>query len=353
MRKSAHTVESALRPGSAQAILRPQAGSQDKDDVGDYPIVSMLMAVHNTGRFLRQAIESALSETYPNFELLVFDDVSTDESPAIIAQYARDPRVRVFRTGKKAATVAEIDRFLVAQSRGEYFISTDSDDVFLPHRVQRLVAAALASPSASCVFGKCRKISEDGIQTPEFQGEPVSPFTLLLRNPVGNSAALVSRRHYALTSGYNNRRTWAEDYELRLKLFEQGPLIFVDEVTFLHRNHPNSMTRTRCSVAEEVQIKQAAAERNEGIVSRLVARKNDPIGHRESVAVQYVAAYLAKYRRRPHTAYRLLRLLKAQPLPARLALQIFFYQMTRSHRKRSCRILATYVRNARPGPRAC
>ncbi len=320
--------------------------------MANYPLVSMLMAVHNTGRFLRQAIESALSETYPNFELLIFDDASTDESPAIIAEYAaRDPRIRLFRGDGKAATFGEILRFLVAQSRGEYFIITDSDDVFLPHRIQHLIETALAKPTASCVFGKQQEMSEDGAQTPRFQGEPVSPFDLFLRNAVGHSAALVSRRHYDLTDGYNDHRAWAEDYELRLKLFEQGPLVFIDEIALLHRNHPTSMTRTRYSLAEEVQIKREEAERNKNVVRRLVARKNDPIGHREFVAIQYVAAYLAKYQRCPYTAYRLLRLLKAHPLPTRQTRQLFFFQITRSHRKRSCRILAAYIRNAPHGPR--
>ncbi len=320
--------------------------------MGDCPLVSMLMAVHNTGRFLREAMESALAETYPNVELLVFDDASTDESPSIIAEYAaRDARIRAFRGERKAKALAEIHRVLVEQSRGEYFIIADSDDVFLPHRVRRLVEAALAEPSASCVFGKCREMYEDGTQMSEVRGEPVSPFALLLGNPVANSSALVSRQHYDRTDGYNERTSWAEDYELRLKLFEQGPLAFLDEVVFLHRRHPKSATQTGYSLGEELSVKREAAERNEPIVRRLIASETEPIGHRESVAAQYVAAHLARYRRRPYAAYRLLRMLKARPLPGRLARRLFFYQLMRSHRKRGADILSAYVHDAPPGPR--
>ena len=95
------------------------------------------MPVYNSASFLREAIKSVLAETYTNFEFLIYDDNSSDNSLSIIQGFScKDLRIKVFRGEKKQKNVSIIYKFLVNESKGKYFIPTDSDDVCLPDRIE-------------------------------------------------------------------------------------------------------------------------------------------------------------------------------------------------------------------------
>jgi glycosyltransferase involved in cell wall biosynthesis len=112
------------------------------------PLVSILINNYNYGNYLGDAIESALAQTYPNVEILVVDDGSTDHSAAVLAAYA--DRVQVLyqaNGGQAAAFNAGFSR-----SRGEIICFLDADDLFAPEKVQALVAAFAANGQVGWCF---------------------------------------------------------------------------------------------------------------------------------------------------------------------------------------------------------
>src|SRR5207247_779182 len=94
-------------------------------------LISSLTTVRNGAPYLREAVDSLLAQTDPAFEVVVVDDGSTDETPAILAGY-RDPRLRVVR--QQPLGMAEGMRAAAAAARGELFAVVDADDAALPHR---------------------------------------------------------------------------------------------------------------------------------------------------------------------------------------------------------------------------
>src|SRR5947199_10495205 len=92
------------------------------------PIISVVMPVYNASRFLRAAIDSILGQTFGDFEFLCIDDGSTDESPAILREYAqRDQRIRIITKsngGVTSALIAGVD-----EARGEFVARMDADDI--------------------------------------------------------------------------------------------------------------------------------------------------------------------------------------------------------------------------------
>src|SRR5207247_1915670 len=99
------------------------------------PLVSVLLAVHDDARFLREAIDSVLGQTLDDLELIVVDDHSTDETPELLAAVV-DPRLRVLRNDAQSGLAASLNLGL-GHASGKYVARLDADDVALPERLER------------------------------------------------------------------------------------------------------------------------------------------------------------------------------------------------------------------------
>lgn len=126
------------------------------------PLVSVLMANYNYASFIGNAIESVLSQTYENVELIVSDDGSTDSSCAVVESYAsRDSRVRLVRGEVNAGQTTAINRAYAA-SRGQIICFLDSDDTLFADKIQRVVARFQERPNAGIVLHRLLTVDGDG-----------------------------------------------------------------------------------------------------------------------------------------------------------------------------------------------
>ena len=101
------------------------------------PKVSIIMPVYNTASFLKEAIESILSQTYSNFEFIIINDGSTDSSKSIIESF-NDPRIKVINNEHNIGIIATRNKGLT-YAQGEYIACMDSDDISLPTRIEKQV----------------------------------------------------------------------------------------------------------------------------------------------------------------------------------------------------------------------
>lgn len=126
------------------------------------PRVSIGVPVYNGARFLRATIDSLLAQTYTDFELIVCDNASTDDTEAICREYAqRDPRVRYVRNERNLGPAANYNRCFEL-SRGELFKWQAADDVVAPEFVARCVAALDADPSVVSAYSRTILIDDEG-----------------------------------------------------------------------------------------------------------------------------------------------------------------------------------------------
>jgi glycosyltransferase involved in cell wall biosynthesis len=207
------------------------------------PTVSVMMPVYNTERYLAEAVESILAQTFADFELIAVDDGSTDGSGAILERYAaRDGRVRVERL-EHGGIVAARNRALEL-ARGEFCAVMDSDDVALPGRLERQVAYLRDHPEVLCVGTAVRLIDPDGRVLRDAHAgmdhERIQEVLLSGRCPLNHPSVLMRRAAVLAVGGYRDGFAPSEDLDLFLRLGEVGRLANLPEVLQKYRQHPRS-----------------------------------------------------------------------------------------------------------------
>lgn len=224
--------------------------------VSNSPHISGIMAARNAAPFVGAAIESALQQTYANFELLVVDDASTDETGEIVAGYAkRDARVRLIRQETWGGPCAARNLAL-REARGEWIAVLDSDDLWHPNRLERQIALIEKNPAACLITSDYQYVNEEGRSLGVVRGswpEWWLRWQLLFGNAIGGHSQVLYRRETALAcGGYREGRKTAEDYQLWIDLIGRGGIAYVDEVLMDCRRHDKS----EITLHRNLQMKQ-------------------------------------------------------------------------------------------------
>ena len=146
-------------------------------------MVSVIMPAYNAGRFIEQSILSVVSQTYTDWELIVVDDCSTDNTAEIVQRYARkDNRIKYSRRDSPSGSPSMPRNEAIMLSKGRYIAFLDSDDVWLPDKMQHQLAL-FSNPDAAIVFSDYRKMDEDGnVHSRAITAPPKITYRKLLQN---------------------------------------------------------------------------------------------------------------------------------------------------------------------------
>jgi glycosyltransferase involved in cell wall biosynthesis len=158
------------------------------------PKVTVIIPVYNVEALVGATLKSVLQQTYPDFEILVVDDGSTDGSLAICQEFP-DPRIRIVRQQNRGLAGARNTGIRHAQ--GEYLAFLDSDDLWLPEKLAKHVAHLDHAPEVGVSFSRSRFIDEAGQDIGIYQMPKLTDITpghLFCRNPIGNGSAVVLRK---------------------------------------------------------------------------------------------------------------------------------------------------------------
>lgn len=191
------------------------------------PKVSVLMTVHNAGPFLREAVDSILAQTFSDWELVVIENGSTDDSPAILASYT-DPRINVSPQKENVGRTRAL-RAAFAMARGNYIAILDADDIAQSERLEAQVAYLDDYPDIVLLGTWARFISENG---QVIKADAVTPPTdsrslydhLGWGNPFVHSSVMYRATQAADVGGYPEELAYAQDCGLWLKLAQRGGL---------------------------------------------------------------------------------------------------------------------------------
>jgi glycosyltransferase involved in cell wall biosynthesis len=200
--------------------------------------ISVIIPTFNYGRFLRQAIDSVLAQTYAPLEIIVVDDGSTDDTPEIAASYG--DRIRYIR--QRNAGVGAARNKGIASARGEYLAFLDSDDLWLPEKLERQIARFEASPELGFVHTGVERFDESGslgISMPAFEGRIAREMLRLDREIVAaiGSGLLLPKRVAEEVGGFDTRLPPSEDWDFCYRIALRYRVGFVPLVLVRYRLH--------------------------------------------------------------------------------------------------------------------
>jgi glycosyltransferase involved in cell wall biosynthesis len=207
------------------------------------------MAIHNEERFLRPAIASVLQQTFPDFELLVIDDASTDRSPAIARSFG-DPRVRVLRNERQRGLTASLN-FGLTMTRSAYVARLDGNDIAFPNRLARQVAWLDAHPDVGALGGQAITINARGwrirrVHLNPLWYRPVGGAELqwyrMFDTPFIHSAVMFRRELAERLGGYDERQPLYQDADLWMRMGRVAGLANLDDSLVAYRFLRHSMT---------------------------------------------------------------------------------------------------------------
>jgi glycosyltransferase involved in cell wall biosynthesis len=201
--------------------------------------ISVIIPTYNYDRFLREAIDSVLAQTYPAQEIIVVDDGSTDDTPRILAEYG--DRIRVIRQDNLGVSAARNTG--IAAARGEWVAFLDSDDVWRPRKLECDVARIAADPDLGMVHCGAEQFDNTGKTLFVFLGGLegwVAPDLLRLDREViaaPGSGLTVRKTAAEEAGGYDTRIECAEDWDFCYRIACRHRAGFIPEVLARYRLH--------------------------------------------------------------------------------------------------------------------
>lgn len=184
-------------------------------------LVSIIMPMYNSEKYLRESIESVLAQTYSNWELLIIDDFSKDQSLSIAKSYVeKDPRIRLLSNDRRIGMPSAPRNVGVQAAKGRYISFLDSDDVWFPQKLEQQVAL-FADNRTAIVYSNYEKIDEFGNRCNRLVVAP--PYatyrSLLGGNVIGNLTGIYDTKKVgkAIIKDIHH-----EDYAMWLSILKQG-----------------------------------------------------------------------------------------------------------------------------------
>lgn len=236
------------------------------------PKISVVMGVYNGEKYLREAVDSILAQTFTDFEFIIIDDGSTDLTLDIIKTYD-DPRIRLIQNEKNLGLIKTLNKGF-SESRGKYIARMDADDISLPERFRLQVEFLEANPPVALVGGQFSYIDGNGKifaheQVPTDNGDLQKQ--LLKNNCFAHPAVMLNSALLKVVGGYSEQALHAEDYELWLRIAENHQIANLGETILLYRIHENQISINKI----KKQIDKARECRRDALQRRF----SEPLRH--------------------------------------------------------------------------
>jgi hypothetical protein len=244
------------------------------------PSLSVIMSVYNDARYLEEAVDSVLAQSFGDFEFLIVNDGSTDASPAILDGYAaKDSRIRLFHRVNHG--LIDSLNFMIEEARTPYLARMDSDDVCRPERFERQMAFLNEHPDLIALGTNTDELDEQSRLMPCHDWHPLDHDSIAKaleqRTPICHPSVIMQRGAVRRVGGYRRAFKYCEDYDLWLRMVSMGQLANLRDRLLLYRRSPDQVSQRHVvdqTIGAEL-ARMAYAER--------LAGRPDPFGNAESL----------------------------------------------------------------------
>lgn len=236
------------------------------------PRVSVVIPTYNSAATVKEAIESVLAQTYSNFEVVVIDDGSTDETPSVMRQFGA--RIRSFRQENQGVSAARNTG--IQRSRGEYVAFLDSDDLWLPEKLAEQISWLEADPNLGLVYCDWAVVSGEAVlqnsYLEDLPGASGYVFDELIQSGAGfilTSGVVVRRSCLDDVGDFDKSLAIVQDCDLWLRISYRWKVRLVDKRLFTKRNWDGSLSSNlRKTALERVALFQKTLKELPGMTPR-------------------------------------------------------------------------------------
>ena len=215
------------------------------------PKVSIIIPCYNQGKYVAEAINSALRQTFKDIEIVCVNDGSTDNSVEIIKSFENKYKNFIFLNNEENRGVIYSRNFAIKNCNGTYILPLDADDIIEPTYVEKAVKILDNNPNIGIVYCKAKIF---GNYDKYWNLKPFNKSDILYENCIFCSA-LFRKSDFLKFGGYNNNMKYGcEDYDLWLSFIEQGLEVFqINEILFSYRQYDET-SRTTISLKNKKEI---------------------------------------------------------------------------------------------------
>lgn len=269
------------------------------------PLITIIVPCFNAQNTIKETIESVLKQTYKNYELLIINDGSTDNSVEVCSSYAHsDNRISIISINNHGVSVARNTGIQHAQ--GEYIAFLDSDDLWQPNKLEQQINFMNSHPEVGVCFSKVEFISETGQELNQFSTVPTQGLVadgLLAENLTCTTSNILCRQQVIKEVGpFNTTMSFAEDQEwlLRVVLLSTWKIMGLQEVHVGYRTNQGSLSsqlnhmeqgwellvsKVRCYAPEFIEQHYDSSK---AIYLRYLARRSLRQGDSPSIGLTYM-----------------------------------------------------------------
>lgn len=224
------------------------------------PLVSVITPAYNAQDFIGETIHSVINQTYPDWELLVIDDGSTDETRKVVEKYLSDPRVRyLYQENQERAAARNLG---IRHAYGKYIAFLDADDLWLPNKLKIQVEYLDRHPEVGLCFTHYTLINSKGLslgrQAINFVSGPDQFYSLLKGNFIPNSTVITPRCVLDKVGLFDESLPafGSEDWDMWLRIARFYPIHLIDQPLALYRLHENNTSLERMRLSAEAVLQK-------------------------------------------------------------------------------------------------
>jgi len=220
------------------------------------PAVSVLMPAHNAEEYISEAIESILNQTFADFEFLITEDCSSDQTWEIIKKYSKiDSRITAIRN-KKNLGIAGNRNKLISLAKGEYIAWQDADDISMLNRLNEEYKYMEKHPKVGIVGGHLQFFGDDGIHGVRRYSENDHDLrkNIFKFSPVAQPGAMIRKECFDKVGLYDLDTPPAEDLDMSFRIGTLYQFGNINKILLKYREHPKSATFSRLKKIERVTL---------------------------------------------------------------------------------------------------
>ena len=240
--------------------------------------ISVVIPTYNRTRMVKETIDSVLYQTFQDFELIIIDNFSSDDTELMVSSY-HDQRIRYFKN-QNNGLVSVNRNYGIKKAQGEYIAFLDDDDLWLPEKLEKQVKLMDSNKELGLVYSDCYIMDNSGSLQEKTYFSSRTPVRgvalkgLLRNNTIAILTATVKKEALDKVGGFSTKYIIAQDYDLWLRIAEYYPIDFVEQPLAKYRLHQESISIKRhiLNYKEDLQIRGYWLKKNPALKKELGGR---------------------------------------------------------------------------------